>query len=206
MDLLEKKFSELIRILKKVENKSILSKMRIIEMPSRKLLKLYLNEMACLMADIPEHKKDLLEIREQQLRLQTLHIIDPYECNMGWQKFVYHPSLLRVCTDKFKTDIQTAALIWKRHSASIVADLKEKNVLSILKAIPNKIEPFHIIQFLKHFVPVIVQMFPKIMPAVIDWCVQQTRSLQVTKRWPENGLEFSTKLVAIFDDISYLHS
>ncbi|KAL5278300.1 KNTC1 family protein [Megaselia abdita] len=206
MDLLESKFSELIEILKKVENKSILSKMRIIEMPSRKLLSLYLNEMAYLMRDLPEHKNDLLEIREQQLRLQTLHIVDPYECDMGWQKFVYHPCLLRVCTARFKTDIQTAALIWKRHSASIVADLREKDVMSILKAIPNNIEPFHVIQFLRHFVPVIVQMYPKIMPAVIEWCIQKTRSLQVSKLWPENGLEFSTKLAAIFDDISYLHS
>lgn len=175
-------------------------------MPSRKLLNLYLNEMACLMKDLPEHKMDLLEIREQQLRMQTLHIIDPFECDMSWQKFVYHPSLLRVCTARFKTDIQTAALIWKRHSASIVADLRDKDVMGILEAIPNNIEPFHIIQFLRHFVPVIVQMYPKIMPMVIDWCIQKTRSLQISKLWPENGLEFSTKLAAIFDDITYLHS
>lgn len=124
-------------------------------MPSRKLLNLYLNEMAGLMEGLPEHKKDLLEIREQQLRLQTLQIIDPYECEMAWQKFVYHPCVLQICTSRLKTDIQVSALIWKRHSASIVENLREKDVMAILKAIPNNIEAFSVIQFLRHFVPVV---------------------------------------------------
>lgn len=206
MDLLEQKFSDLINVIKKVENKAILSEMRTIEMPSRKLLNLYLNEVASLMKDLPEHKQDLLEIREQQLRMQTLHIIDPFECDMKWQTFVYHRCPLKVCMARFKTDIQTAALIWKRHSAAIAVDLREKDVISILKAIPNNIEPFNVIQFLRHFVPVIVQMFPKSMSLLIEWCVLKTRSLQVSKLWPEDGLEFSTKLLAIFNDITYLHS
>lgn len=206
MDLLEEKFSQLFEVLKKVDNKSILSNMRVIEMPTRKLLNIYLNEMTHLMEGLPEHKHDLLEIQEQQLRLQTLQIIDPYECDMSWQKFVHHPCLLRVCTNKFKTDIQTAALIWKRHSASIVANLREKDVMGILKAIPNTIEAFNVIQFLRQFVPVVAQIYPKIMPEVSEWCVQKTRSLQSSKLWPDVGLEFSKKLRAIFEDISYLHS
>lgn len=49
-------------------------------------------------------------------------------------------------------------------------------------------------------------MYPVIMPELIEWCVQKTRSLQSSKLWPDVGLEFSKKLVAIFEDITYLHS
>lgn len=49
------------------------------------------------------YRKEFEEINEQLLRLETLGLIDMYECDLQWQKFVNHPNLISYCFKFFET-------------------------------------------------------------------------------------------------------
>lgn len=95
------------------------------------------------------------EIKEQLLRLNTLQLIDPNECDMHWQKFVQHQNIGNYCFKFLETDISVACLILKQHASSIIPHLREKTVLKVLDTIPQQIEPFGIIQWMRHFFPLV---------------------------------------------------
>lgn len=74
----------------------------------------------------------------------------------------------------------------------------------MLNEIPEQIEPFGIIQWLRHYVPVVSKVYPNALPKLTDWAVAKTTSFQYTKQWPENGLEFGNNMLDIFSGIKYL--
>lgn len=49
------------------------------------------------------YRKEFEEINEQLLRLETLGLIDVYECDLQWQKFVNHSNLISYCFKFFET-------------------------------------------------------------------------------------------------------
>jgi kinetochore-associated protein 1 len=77
-------------------------------------------------------------------------------------------------------------------------------MIKLLNAVPTKIEPFQIIQWLKHFVPSILQCYPHLMKQLVEWSIQKTRSLQYSELWPEIGLEFGNNVLQIFTDVHFL--
>lgn len=85
------------------------------------------------------------------MRLNTLQLIDPNECDMHWQKFVQHQNIGNYCFKFLETDISVACLILKQHASSIIPHLKEKTVLKVLDTIPQQVEPFGIIQWMRHY-------------------------------------------------------
>lgn len=76
--------------------------------------------------------------------------------------------------------------------------------MNILYSIPVNTEPFHIIQWLKHFIPVVLQTHPSIMSLTVDWCLDKNRSLQYSKLWPDIGIEFCNNIYDIFSKITFL--
>lgn len=155
-----------------------------------------------LQADAPE----ISQINEQLLRLKTVEINDPFECNWKWQQFVLEPKLGSVVIQMFKSDISMACLIWKHHSSSILPFKDTRSVENILKAIPSATLPFDVILWLRHFVPVISQVHPNSMTTVANWCIERTRALQYSPHWPQIGLEFITNIFTIFNENSYIFS
>lgn len=143
---------------------------------------------------------------EQLDRLKTLAIIDPYEINSDWQKFVYHPNLIKYITSLFKSDMPMACLIWKRHSSALLPQLTENKLRELLNLIPSDTKPFNLLQWLRQFVPIVSNTHPNIMPLITEWSIQKIRSLQYAEHWPEIGLEFSTKVTEIFEDLHFMHS
>lgn len=77
-------------------------------------------------------------------------------------------------------------------------------ILNVLNEIPPHIEPFGIIQWLRHYVPLITKPYPKALPAITKWVIQKTESFQFSKEWPNIGLEFSHNMLNIFSNIDYV--
>ncbi|XP_011293281.1 uncharacterized protein LOC101899752 [Musca domestica] len=204
-ELLNDLFANLMELLHKIENKEFFRQNRMFNIPSRKILEKYLKEVLNHL-DEEMDEQHILEIVEQLDRLKTLAILDPYEVNMEWQKFVYHPNLIKYINSLFKTDMSMASLIWKRHSCAILPQLNENELRKLLSLIPSDTKPFNILQWLRQFVPVVSNTHPNIMPFITDWSIEKTRSLQYAEHWPEIGLEFSTKVTEIFEDIQFMHS
>lgn len=144
------------------------------------------------------------EIKEQLLRLETLSLIDVDECDLQWRKFVHHDNLINYCFKFFETDISVACFILKQHESSIVPKLKDTNVLKLLNTIPEKTEPFGIIQWLRHYVPIVSKTYPQSLPMLTEWTIAKTTSFQYLKEWPEIGLEFSNNMLNIFVNIQFL--
>ncbi|XP_054741000.1 uncharacterized protein LOC129246308 [Anastrepha obliqua] len=203
-ELLEKNFNDLFAILKNIESREFFKNNRMVNMPSRRILEVYLLEMLKHLHEESD-EADVLEINEQLRRLETLTIIDPYEVNSEWSKFVYHSNLTKMIVTLFKTDMPAACLIWKRHTNSMMSRLNEKEICQLLSLIPSHTEPFNVVQWLRHFVPTVSYTHPKLMPYFTEWSIQKTRTLQYAEHWPEIGLEFATKVSDIFEEIQFMH-
>lgn len=148
----------------------------------------------------------MLEIDEQLHRLKTLDIIDPYECNTEWQKFVYNTNLVRVIKGMFSTDMPTACLIWRRHSSCVLPHLSEDELRTLLGFIPSTTEPLNVVLWLRQFVPMVSNTHPKIMPFITDWSIEMTRKLQYSEHWPDIGLEFASNILEIFEEVKFIYS
>lgn len=149
---------------------------------------------------------DLDDIEEQLRRLDTLEMIDPTDTNWQWQDFVFHSSLLEVVIEMFKSDMDVSCIIWRRHESHILENFSDSNVMRILNAMPATIKPFHIIQWLKHFAPCILQTHPYKMTNLIDWSIKNIRLLQYSNQKPEFVLEFCNSIYTIFFETSFLFS
>lgn len=97
-----------------------------------------------------------------------------------------------------------ACFILKQHAASIIPTLKDTNILKLLNTIPGNVEPFGVIQWLRHYVPMISKTYPQSLPILTDWVISKTTSFQYLKEWPEIGLEFSNNMLNIFANIDFL--
>ncbi|XP_017140651.1 uncharacterized protein LOC108154777 [Drosophila miranda] len=199
------KFQTLLELLSQIESKAFIKNNRMINLSSRHILERYLREIQKRLS-FEEDEEDMLEIDEQLHRLKTLAITDPYECNSDWQKFIYEHNLVRVVKSLFNTDMPTACLIWRRHSSSILPHLNEDELRTLLGFIPSNTKPFNIIQWLQQFIPMVSNTHPSIMPFITDWSIEMTRKLQYNPHWPNIGLEFSTKIFEIFEEIQFTYS
>ncbi|XP_023294177.2 uncharacterized protein LOC111677314 [Lucilia cuprina] len=204
-DMVNELFMELMKLLQNIQNKDFFRQNRMFNLPTRKTLERYLKEVLTHL-DEEDDEQNILEIVEQLDRLKTLAIIDPYEINHEWQKFVYHPNLIKYITSLFKSDMPLACLIWKRHSSALLPQLTENKLRELLNLIPNDTKPFNLLQWLRQFVPIVSNTHPNIMPFITEWSIQKIRSLQYAEHWPEIGLEFSTKVTEIFEDMHFMHS
>ncbi|XP_067638251.1 kinetochore-associated protein 1 [Eurosta solidaginis] len=203
-ELLEQNFNDLLDILNNIESSEFFKNNRMINMPSRRILERYLLEMLKHL-DEEKNETDVLEIHEQLRRLETLTIIDPYEVNIEWSKFIYHANLPKLVIALFKTDMPAACLIWKRHISAMLPHLNDKELCKLLSLIPNHTEPFNVVQWLRQFVPTVSKTHPKLMPYFAEWSIQKTRTLQYAEHWPEIGLEFATKVAEIFEEVQFMH-
>lgn len=127
-----------------------------------------------------------------------------YECDLHWRKFVYHTNLIKYCVKFLETDISIACLILKQHASSILPHLKDSNILKTLHTISPKTEPFGVIQWMRHYLPIVSRTYPQALPILNDWAISKTTSFQLLKEWPEIGLEFGTNMINIFESIEYL--
>ncbi|XP_016949058.1 uncharacterized protein LOC108023885 [Drosophila biarmipes] len=201
----DNKFQNLLQLLSQVESKAFIKSHRMINLNSRHILERYLHEVKKRLS-FEDDEEDMLEIDEQLHRLKTLAIIDPYECNTEWQKFIYDNNLVRMVKSLFNTDMPTACLIWRRHSSSILPLLNEDELRKLLGFIPSNTKPFNVVQWLRQFIPMVSNTHPSIMPFITDWSVEMTRNLQYSPHWPDIGLEFSTKILDIFEEIQFTYS
>ncbi|SPP80519.1 uncharacterized protein LOC117583698 [Drosophila guanche] len=199
------KFQILLHLLSQIESKAFIKNNRMINLSSRHILERYLREIQKRLS-FEEDEEDMLEIDEQLHRLKTLAITDPYECNSDWQKFIYDNNLVRVVKSLFNTDMPTACLIWRRHSSSILPHLNEDELRTLLGFIPSNTKPFNVVQWLRQFIPMVSNTHPSIMPFITDWSIEMTRKLQYNTHWPNIGLEFSTKILEIFEEIQFTYS
>ncbi|XP_017073334.2 uncharacterized protein LOC108109368 [Drosophila eugracilis] len=201
----DEKFQSLLNLLSKVESKAFIKSHRMINLNSRQILERYLLEVKKRLS-FDDDEEDMLEIDEQLHRLKTLVIIDPYECNTEWQKFIYDNNLVRMVKSLFNTDMPTACLIWRRHSSSILPLLSEDELRTLLGFIPSNTKPFNVVQWLRQFIPMVSNTHPSIMPFITDWSIEMTRNLQYSPHWPDIGLEFCTKILDIFEEIQFTYS
>uniref|UniRef100_A0A1A9US66 Uncharacterized protein n=1 Tax=Glossina austeni TaxID=7395 RepID=A0A1A9US66_GLOAU len=203
--VIEEQFSILITLLKKIEDKQFFREARMFSLPSRHILEKYLQEILKYL-DNELDEQYILEIVEQLHRLKTLAIIDPYEVNSDWLKFIHHPNLIKYITGLFKTDMPLACLIWKRHASSLMSQLNKNELRKLMNLIPHDTKPFNFLQWLKVFVPIVYNTHPNVMPYITEWSMQKTRALQYSEHWPDIGLEFCTKVMEVFEEIDFMHS
>lgn len=67
----------------------------------------------------------------------------------------------------------------------------------MLKDISPDIEPFSIIQWMRHYFPLIAEELPETMPEIVDWIVAKTVSYERSNDWPAIGIEFGKKMLDI---------
>lgn len=82
--------------------------------------------------------------------------------------------------------------------------MNEKKILQVLNAIPQKTLPFDIIQWLRHYVPLITKSHSKALPIVTEWVIVKIKSLQHSTHWPQNGLDFCQDALNIFSNIEFV--
>lgn len=100
--------------------------------------------------------------------------------------------------------MSAACLILKHHASSIIQTIKEETIIKSLESIPQQTEPFGIIQWIRHFFPIISQQFPRSVPSIIEWTMEKTISYQRLETWPEIGLEFIRNMLTIFKSVKFV--
>lgn len=199
----EEAFRLLMSQLSVIEDKKFLVTLHLQEIPDRSSMTTFL-EYLLANIDTNQYQDETNEINELLLRLETIRLIDPDECNMQWMKFLYNTDMARVAMDHFKADVLLSCLVWSRHSSSIIPKLNLDMLHKWLDRIPSTIEPFQLIQWLKHFSPCFLQAYPKEMTHLVNWCLERTRGLQYSNSWPEIGLEFVSNINGIFSDMKFM--
>lgn len=203
LETIEEKFTLLMDQVLKIEDKAFLVSLRTSTIPDRSSLTKFLEHIlrSINTNDFPEETN---EINELLLRLETLRLIDPDDTNMRWQKFLEEKDMQKAATEYFKTDVLLSCLVWSRHASSIIPNMNLQNFYSWMSRIPTTIEPFSIIQWLKHFAPCFLQAYPEQTTKLVDWCLERTRALQFSPAWPEIGLEFINNINVIFKDMKFM--
>ncbi|XP_070501724.1 kinetochore-associated protein 1 [Chironomus tepperi] len=201
---IEAKFEILMKQMEKIEDKDFLVSLRLSnDIPDRSCLAKFL-EYLQQNIDTNKYFDEINEINELLLRLETLRLVDPFDTNLQWRKFLHQKDMQRVAMDYFKNDVLLSCLIWSRHATSIIPNLNFEKFYKWLEGIRSTIEPFQLIQFLKHFLPCFLQIYPHQTTRIVDWCIERARSLQFSPAWPEIGLEFINNIKIIFQEIEFL--
>lgn len=195
-------FQDLIQAIEKVKDLKFLANLNRINIPSRKLMETFLNYLSeKLVASHFEEKNVLNDIEEQLRRLDTLHLIDPYECNVDWQNFLDNQILVKKL---MASGIQVASLIWSRHSSSIVPYLTTPELTRILASIPEDTEFIELLHWLRHISRGLVEVHPHSLEVLVEWGLQKTKTLESSSLWPANGLQFLRNMYTTFKGLEFL--
>lgn len=138
--------------------------------------------------------------------MKTLYLIDPNETYAEWREFIHHTNLLKFCKEMFSANFTSAQLIWARHSSSILPYATIQNLTSVIDSVPETLKPFDIIQWLKHFAPNVLQIYPNFMTQIVSKSISKTKSLQHSPYWPDIGLEFMNNVDEILGNIKFLNT
>lgn len=95
-------------------------------------------------------------------------------------------------------------MILTTHASSIIPFLNENMIEKVLVEISGNIEPFNVIQWLRHYVPLVTTACPKSLPSITDFVISKIESFQCSKEWPEIGLEFCNNMLNIFQNVVYM--
>lgn len=203
LELIEEKYNVLMNQLPLVEDRAFLVALRTSTIPDRSCLTKFL-EYILKNINTNDFPEETNEINELLLRLETLRLIDPDDTNMRWQKFLEERDMQKAATEYFKTDVLLSCLVWSRHASSIIPNMNLQRFYAWLSRMPSTIEPFQIIQWLKHFVPSFLQAYPEETTKLVVWCLERTRALQFSTAWPEIGLEFINNINVIFKEMKFM--
>lgn len=99
--------------------------------------------------------------------------------------------------------MSAACLVLKQHASFIIPNLKNDLALSLLNQIPADIEPFAIIQWMRHYFPLVSDEIPETMPNIINWVIKKTISFERSHDWPAIGIEFSKKMMDICKNVKF---
>lgn len=97
-----------------------------------------------------------------------------------------------------------ACLILKQHASSILPHMRKESAVKMLREIPSDIEPFSIIQWMRHYFPLMSEEFPETMPEILDWVVAKTISYERSNDWPAIGIEFGKKMMDICKNAKFI--
>jgi kinetochore-associated protein 1 len=204
-ETLQTYFDEMMKVMEGIEDKNFFSKLYLNEIPSRSHLSQFL-QFILKSIDTSKFINETNEINELLLRLETLRLTDPDECNSQWHKILRHNDMFIVAIDHFKIDVMQSCLIFSRHSSSILNNLNMTKFHKWMDRIPPAVDPFLIVQWMKHFLPCFLQFYPEQMTFITDWCLKRTQSLQFSSAWPEIGLEFIKSSYEILSNMNFLCS
>lgn len=98
---MEEKFENLLKLVNAIENKDWLLNLQYMDIPDRTLMQ-HLYEYLLKNLDPNLHEIETVMISERLLRLETLKIIDRYQCNSNWQKFLSQSSMLTIFQNELK--------------------------------------------------------------------------------------------------------
>lgn len=203
-DTIERKFADLMKQMPLIEDKHfIISLRKSNDIPNRACLTQFL-EFIQNNVDTNKFVEEIKEINQLLLRLETLRLIDPQDSNLEWKKFLNEKDMMRTAMDYFRSDVLLSCLVWSRHASSIIPNMNLQQFYKWLNNIRTTVEPFQLIQWLKHFTPCFLQIYPNETTILVDWCLNRTQSLQFSSKWPEIGLEFINNIQKIFDDIKFM--
>ncbi|XP_015120156.1 kinetochore-associated protein 1 [Diachasma alloeum] len=157
--------------------------------------------------------KLLSHVSETLRKLETFEIIHAGESPEGhpeesieeWNRFS-RSNLLEECTRHLSLgELDAAALIWIRHTPSISPQMTTRSISGLLESIPEALEPSSLWPWLRHFVPSATALIPTSLPAILQWSLKKTRSLEIYHResWPSIGLDFANGLVSMLQFEEY---
>lgn len=203
-------FEQFMNLLGEIESVQFLVNLRNIDVPDRALKETFLNFLSDKLANKPssmkiESEQEVAnEIEEQLRRLETLKLIDPYECNLNWQHFTNELNLLKCCLEMLKTDVQNASMTWSRHSSAIIPFIDSEHITKILPAIPKDTELLEILHWLRHITPGLIQVHPQFMSMAVTWCISKAKRLESTSMWPVNALQFMKNVQSILSSTDFI--
>lgn len=109
-DDMEEKFENLLNLVNAIENKEKLN-LQYMDIPDRNLMQnLYQYLLKNLDSHI--HESETIMISERLLRLETLKIIDPYQCNSNWQRFLCQSSMITIFQNELKNVSKESSAIY----------------------------------------------------------------------------------------------
>lgn len=195
----------LFELLEKIESNSFLASLTDLEIPDRHLSERYLYFIIGRL-NITEYPQQIKRLNEKLLRLETLRLFDPNETYLQWPTFIHHTNLKDLCLKMFKSEFVVASLIWARHTSCILPYLDVVHVENLLNSIPNSATPIDITNWLKHFVPNVLQALPEMMESLVVWSIAKMKSMfRFSIYWPEIGLEFMNNIKLIFYDVQFIY-
>uniref|UniRef100_A0A182YC48 Rod_C domain-containing protein n=1 Tax=Anopheles stephensi TaxID=30069 RepID=A0A182YC48_ANOST len=200
----EDTFRRLMQVLADVTDPQFLTSVRDASIADRNMKKRFLQFLLAKVSAAQNVEMDsVIDINERLLRMETLKLIDPYEIDQDWQQFVYHDSLLQLCTELFQKDMDAACLIWSRHIACILPQLDDTKVALLLRAIPKETSPLHVVQWLLHFVGPILHHQPQLMHLLVQFIVTRAKSFQKLAGWPMIGLTFIEDVIKLLQEVKF---